>query len=1429
MKKETLTLDQFESLIPQENQGALSVDEFESLLPREEVKAKSRGFLDHVKYFFGEGIMKPVARGVEVVPAQFEIVKQMNISRKQDMYRKMLVDEGVVFGATTPEEVAARSPEKKQRIAEINKIVDDYDKILETSKRMQRHWIELTKTGIEAPSERFLSTSPIPFDKDFSFTRLFALATESFPMLAMGAALSKVSGSAATGAMFVSMFDAAEEYNIAREKGLADQELNLIFAADLLVLSALETVPLTTFMKGGRVPLQMFKIGLQEGGEEVLQKLWKDSVAILGYDETRSLTEGLIEAFLAGFISGGMLGTFSPSPKVKKQLDTLKEKGVDTEKMIDTVGRQVIDNAEEITDQFMEKVGPEAVETGKPVEITPEEAVKDAKKVGEGIEIPSEEEGVKGRKEEQVRVRDTEESGVETEKGALVEEPSPELPVEEEWTEIESIFEKKVSDKKLTLNEEQALAEIELEYEKERVTAIDEIKKSITGQIKKEGGEEFELIPLKLFSKTEGVGLDSLATELESQLVMAGYDPGTDGLRSFIYNEIGQQGEKGKIHKIKQPKRTAKSNLKEINLRVAERDAGVGRIIRIVEKRLGKAVTTSGAKIRKKIKPPSPKIILPEEEALKIKLRAMQKASKQGEKAGVKKEHVRLTEIIDNKKTRKKEFDMVKKMLDFIDKVPTSGLPVEYVDVINEIKTSIGFYREGKKKATSARNILSRGKAVALDPDIMSEVSELEKINTAEMTTNELVEVYDIIQQLYHSGIHQNKFMIANNKANFLETVIAGTKNIVNFGKNINKIATLESPPKGHSKWNKELLQKYFAEHRRPEAMVEEFDGFKEDVNYTTLFVPLNEASQKKEQGLDKAKERLSKILSEIDIFNIIHKRVKIAGVERKVYRDEMLFIYANTLHPQNQAHLKASGVTEEAINDVNAKLTPEEKNIVNEIVIYFNELYDSIDAIYVQLKGKHLPRIEGVYFPIQNLANVGDIEQIELQIKGYNEFMRTGVASDFTKTRATKSDKAYGQFSFMNTVFRHINQVEHYKAFALPVRDASKYLKHPSIKNALIQNYGQPTYDVLNDWLDNIARGRDKYQGSWWDDAVLAIRTNFVVSVLGGNLSTVIKQPVSFSQGMGYIGKRAALNGLAEFMVDPVKAIAFVKSKSIQMEHRHFAQERELQDIVRGRSLEIVFKQYPKLADYFKDPKRLVLLQQFIKEGSMRPILWADQVTVTAIWLGEYRKQCNLPGVTDQAAIALADKAIRRTQPQSGLVHLPAVFQSDPVRKMFTIFKNQPNQNFNLNYDAVVKYGKNKKNFKATAELVNKLMMYWILSSFLFGLASRKRMPEDKKEVALDLVQATVGGLVGLSNIYNKVVYPWGSDNLLAALWDNSAKVISAKDMDKKLECGVDLIAKYRLGIPGYVPLKRFFTRDSFKTKLFGGEREKKRKPATF
>lgn len=326
----------------------------------EQQRQEKRGVLDRVKYFLGEGVIKPVAQGVELVPAGVESVVQAGLNFVKGIAQDQLAADGVVFGAPD-EQYYSRTPEQQRRISLNNKIISGMDQAIESSKRLQQNWLEMTQTGKEAFDPNFLKASPIPTKENFSMARMLALGFQSVPLLGLAATVTAATKSPTAGAAVIGVMQASEEYNLALESKATKETANSMFIANALMLSVLESVPLTSFMKGGKLPVKMFRTAVQEGGEEVLQQLWVNSVAQIGYDDTRKLTEGMAENFIGGFISGGVIGSFGPNDNYQALLAKAKDAGVDVEKMQETVGTQIIENADNITQAFLEKQSPEAV------------------------------------------------------------------------------------------------------------------------------------------------------------------------------------------------------------------------------------------------------------------------------------------------------------------------------------------------------------------------------------------------------------------------------------------------------------------------------------------------------------------------------------------------------------------------------------------------------------------------------------------------------------------------------------------------------------------------------------------------------------------------------------------------------------------------------------------------------------------------------------------------------------------------------------------------------------------------------------------------------------------------------------------------------------------------------------------------------------
>jgi len=78
------------------------------------------------------------------------------------------------------------------------------------------------------------------------------------------------------------------------------------------------------------------------------------------------------------------------------------------------------------------------------------------------------------------------------------------------------------------------------------------------------------------------------------------------------------------------------------------------------------------------------------------------------------------------------------------------------------------------------------------------------------------------------------------------------------------------------------------------------------------------------------------------------------------------------------------------------------------------------------------------------------------------------------------------------------------------------------------------------------------------------------------------------------------------------------------------------------------------------------------------------------------------------------------------------------------------------------------------------------------------------------------------LGDVVQKVKYPYGSSSLLGSVYDDAAKIITAKD-SKKIKYAGRFGAKVT-GVPAYTAIERAILRETLKEKALGGESQKKK-----
>lgn len=312
------------------------------------------GLVDKIKSFLSES-GKSLATGfVSDIPASLTGVFTEGINSLKQIAMKQLEKDGAVFGISK-EEFLSRSEEQKQRIRLNSKFFEKLENIENTSEKLRQDFVNNSQwDAIKANPKLFQGS----FMQNPSWTRAVALGLRSAPNLGLASLISYATRSPIAGATVLGSFESAEQRRLAREAGASNLTQNMIFISDLVALSYLESIPLTGFMKGGNLLARTSRGVIQEGSEEILQGLYKNMNAKLGYDDTVNLTSGLVESFIAGGISGGIIGGLHPShvSSTDELLEKAKKKGIDTDLLIEKLSSGIAPYLDKVNSMMADRV-----------------------------------------------------------------------------------------------------------------------------------------------------------------------------------------------------------------------------------------------------------------------------------------------------------------------------------------------------------------------------------------------------------------------------------------------------------------------------------------------------------------------------------------------------------------------------------------------------------------------------------------------------------------------------------------------------------------------------------------------------------------------------------------------------------------------------------------------------------------------------------------------------------------------------------------------------------------------------------------------------------------------------------------------------------------------------------------------------------------
>lgn len=763
-----------------------------------------------------------------------------------------------------------------------------------------------------------------------------------------------------------------------------------------------------------------------------------------------------------------------------------------------------------------------------------------------------------------------------------------------------------------------------------------------------------------------------------------------------------------------------------------------------------------------------------EDEALKEKMRAAEKYSGKAYRTGKAEAKAEIKQALAEKKERQDAKEHIRNLASEIKSLNLDAIDVDFADQIRAIQGNLdlNFRRTSTLAARDSMRMFvqkleDQGEEITIPQE---KLDMLEKVSLNEMTLEELEDVHRTMMRLYHQGKLKRKLYTHKRVMEFSNAIVEAVGTVTK-GEGVHD----DSPIFKYLKKNKTFLDKtidqkraYVSIHLIPEVIIKSLDGWKDGIMTEVLWDNLYQAERRK----------LKESHRTADIIRDIHKNLKIKDISGKkhnvgrfkgVTKDAAMFIYANSFNDGNRRHLEGSGITNEDIRAITDFLSDEEKFAVRKMIEFYDmDQYPAMDAIYQELEGVHLPK-EEMYFPIDRLENISFNKELEKGVLERAHLRQASISKGFTKARV-ESQRGFSDYSYFDTIYRNWQKVEHYKAYAKPVKDVSRFIGNRLVRQAIEEKFGESWVKRVDKWVKDVAYGSENRELNAIERVSRFIRTNYAISVLGFNISSILKQPLGWMPGVYMVGKRVAMRGIAKFMTDPIKYGRFVLDKSIDMRTRYFNQTLELREITKKRERLGVFGYKSGL-----EKSRDVL---------MAPMQAFDFGVAGSLWLGAYEDYIS-KGRTEEDAIGWADKVVRRTQTMGGNIHLPEVQRSGEVQKLYMVFTNQLNRNFNLIYEM---YGKDMKTDKNIGKFTEGHFWMIFAPALLLGFL-RNRRPPEKEEFFWDALSQVWGSMFLLGRVIDSMSSGyWGNMFPLENVNQDLRGLVMGKKPETKIKNAVEL-----------------------------------------
>ena len=320
------------------------------------------------------------------------------------------------------------------------------------------------------------------------------------------------------------------------------------------------------------------------------------------------------------------------------------------------------------------------------------------------------------------------------------------------------------------------------------------------------------------------------------------------------------------------------------------------------------------------------------------------------------------------------------------------------------------------------------------------------------------------------------------------------------------------------------------------------------------IYKPLRRMRRNQLLGIEKVNKKFDEIANSIPGITKGYKEIRkklyigvvdlnVKGKTLQLSGDELLRIYALSKNDVQRAKLERQGFTPEKIDEIKKILGPQTIEFADKIVEFLStEYFDSVNKVYKESNDVSLDYVEN-YFPTQTLERKSASE--ELLIKGNFSNIFTDETHSALKERNNKTGEVKIGVGFLDTLTNHVNNMEHYKAYALGVKDLTAIINTPAVKVLLdASGLGRGIKTAINFAVnpDSISDGQMTF--------LEKLQTKFTSYALAFRLMQIPKQASSFINAFeDYkfirsrtpIEKQSRATKFKDLALTPIELLAFM------------------------------------------------------------------------------------------------------------------------------------------------------------------------------------------------------------------------------------------------------------------------------------------------